>query len=183
MNRIQIGLGVLAVLMCGCASSSPPRYYTLDMRPSGSASTQYNIDVDRLRPAEALARTDILIEKSPTEIEYYARDRWAAGLSELVGEKLESELGPDLDGRATIIISGRILAFGQADTADGAGAHIKLDIELRLESASRHDKALFEKTYEKTMPAGGKSPSAVVTALSQGLEMIAREIAADVNGL
>jgi len=150
------------------------------MRPSGGASTQYNIDVDRLRPAEALTRTDILIEKSPTEIEYYARDRWAAGLSELVAEKLESELGPDLDGRATIVISGKILAFGQAD---GAGAHIKLDVELRREDASRHDKALFEKTYEKSLPAGGNGPSAVVRALSRGLEMIAREIADDVNGL
>jgi len=153
------------------------------MRPSGGTSAQYNIDIDRLCPAEALTCMDILIMKSPTEIEYYARDRWVAGLSELVGEKLESEFGQDVDERTTIIISGRILAFGQVDTADGAEAHIKLDLELRREGMSRYDKAIFEKTYERSLSVEPGGPAAVVDTLSQGLEMIAREISADVDRL
>jgi len=152
-----------------------------------------NLDVGRLRPGQVLARTDILIKKSPTEIEYYVAERWAAGLEELVPQKLEVEFGPDDPGRPTIVVSGTILAFEQVDapavSAPGESAenaavappsvHVKLDLAFHLEDAGRYDKPLFEKVYDARRPAASGDPGAVVRALSEALEQLAAEIAAD----
>ena len=192
---------VVAGIVAGCAHSPAPRYYTLDMNRSeaaaASATRPCNIDVGRLRPGQALARTDILIKKSSTEVEYYVAERWAAGLDELVPQKLEVEFGPDAPGRPTIVVSGTILAFEQVDpsaasktgqTPGNSGreppsVHAKLDLAFHPEDASRYDKPLFEKVYDSWLPASSADPGAVVRALSEALEKLAADIAADAAAL
>ena len=181
MNRAFLAVAVAALV--GCASSPPPRYYTLNMEPSGGATVPCNIDVERLRPSEPLSRKEILIKTSPTEIEYYASHQWAANLGELVKEKLESEFGQDLDDRKTIVISGTILAFEQIDVPGGAEVHIKLEVEFRPEGAGRHEAPLAEKRYEIRARTQTTRPGDVVKALSHGLGQIAAEIADDVGRL
>ena len=178
-----LGLAWLLVLGAGCAHSPEPRFYTLDMTPSGKANASCNIAVERLRPHDALTRVDLMVKTSPTQVEYYALDRWAATLSELVPEKLRSEFGPPEGGRRAFILSGIILAFEQVDTAEGAQAHVKLDLELRNEGDSRYGAPLLHKVYEIAVPAEQPAPAEVVRALSAGLEMIATEIVADANAL
>jgi len=175
---------VLALLVLGgCATPPAPRYYTLDMSPSGNAGAPVNIDIQRLRESEALARKDILIKKSPTEIEYYAAEQWAATLGELVRQKLDAEFGPGADKRQTLVLSGTILDFGQVDTPGGAQAHVRLALEFRPADASLHAPPLFKKTYDVHLPAKSSTPQDVVVALSEGLERIAADVAADVSGL
>lgn len=115
-------LVALLIAVAGCASGPATRYYTLDMKSSGGAKPAVNVSVDIFRVAEALARRNILIMKKPTQIEYYAVDEWAAGLEEIVAEKLNAEFGPRQDGRKTIVLSGAIHAFGQVDTPGGVEA-------------------------------------------------------------
>jgi len=182
MNRL-FTLGCVVLLVAGCASAPDPRYYTLDMRPSGAVQAEKNIRIDRLREAEPLARKDILIQRSPTEIEYYAVDQWAAALGELVSQKLEAELGPPEEGRATVVGTGTILDFGQVDVAGGAEASARLRIELRREDMGRYDEPLLTKTYAARLPAETPTPGAVVEALSRCLEKVAAEMASDANGL
>jgi len=177
-------LGSLAAALAGgCANSPEPRFYTLDMTPSGTATLDCNVEVERLRPHDALTRVDILVKKTPTQIEYYALDRWAASLSELVPEKLRAEFGDHDPARKTFIVSGEILAFEQVDRDSNAEAHVKLDLSLRDEGSSRYDAPLLRKRYEVSIPAVESHPAAVVEALSKGLETIAREIAADANAV
>jgi uncharacterized lipoprotein YmbA len=181
-ESLRFWLGVVAVsLVAGCAGSPQPRYYTLDMTPSGSVNPECNVAIERLRPHDALTRVDILVMKTPTQIEYYAFDRWAASLSELVSDKLRSELGGHDPNRETVVVSGDILAFEQVDRDDGADAHIKLDLSFRKEGASRYSPALLRKRYEISVPAEAARPAAVVEVLSAGLETIAAEIATDAS--
>lgn len=181
MKQAILALAVLVAM--GCASVPNIRYYTLDMTPSGKAQPRCNLKVERLRPSDALARKDILIKKSPTEIEYYALDQWAANLGEVVSEKLTSEFGPIVQGRKTLLIAGVIQGFEQVDTADGAAGHIKLDLAFRPEGESRYEPPLLEKVYETSVAAERASPTAVVRALSRGLERLAGEIADDAGKL
>ena len=170
-------------LLAGCASTTPSRYYTLDMTASGAAASAVNLYVDRIRAAEALTRKTILIKKSPTEIEYYALDEWAASVNELVTEKLVAEFGPKQDGRKSIGLSGTILAFEQIDLPDGVEAHVKLALTFRAEGTARYEEPLLEKNYEARMPAAESSAPAVVRALSACLEQIAADVAADAGAL
>jgi len=182
MNRAYVT--VLTVLwIAGCASAPDLRYYTLDMRPSGAAQAAKNIRIDRLREAEPLARKDILIQRSPTQVEYYAVDQWAATLGELVGQKLEAEFGPPEEGRPTVVVTGMILEFGQVDVSGGAEASVRLKLEFRGEDMGRYDEALLTKTYAARLPTGTPAPGAVVEGLSRCLEKLAAEIVSDAEGL
>jgi uncharacterized lipoprotein YmbA len=174
---------VIAIAAIGCASAPQPRYYTLDMAPSGALASRYNVHVDRLRPHDALTRNEILIKKSSTEVEYYALDRWVQGLGELVTEKLNAEFGAKTNDRETLVVSGEILAFEQVDTPDGAESHIKLDLSIWPDGVSRYDKPLYSKTYETRVPTPRPTPGATVEALSRGLNALAAEIAADAGRL
>ncbi|MBN2309055.1 MAG: membrane integrity-associated transporter subunit PqiC [Candidatus Hydrogenedentes bacterium] len=182
----RLAVLALAALAVSCARSPVPRYYTLDMTRSAGAAPGPALEVGRLRTHDALSRADILIKKSPTEIEYYAAHRWAAPLEELIREKLDVEFGAraaDADASETagaerLILSGVVLAFEQVDAAAGAEAHIKLDLAFRPSGASAYDAPLFERVYE-TSVAAAADPCAVVEALSRALEELAAQIRAD----
>lgn len=174
-----LACGILALIIAGCASTPKVRYFTLDMESSGQSSPQVNLVVERIRVGEALARKDILIKKSPTEVEYYAAAQWAANLDELVANKLRSEFGPKHDGAVTVVITGELLAFEQVDVPGGAEAHVRLAAMFhRPESASPQDLP-FERIYDVRLRAASPAASAVVEALSRCLEQLAAAMAAD----
>lgn len=179
---LQRGCATLAfALAAGCASVPETNYYTLNMTPSQQVpALGATLIVDRLRPSEALARPGIMIKKTPTQIEYYATDHWAANLGELVTQKLQAELGTVQPGAPTLVLSGAILEFSQVDTASGAEAHIQLDLSVRPEGRSIYREPLLRKTYEARGTASAAHAAAVVQALSDGLETVAAEIAKDI---
>ena len=184
MRRLlYVPLVPLLCILTGCVTPPPPRYYTLDMRPSGNAKTDVSLDVRRLRESEALARKDILIKKSPTEIEYYASDQWAAALGELVSQKLQAEFGARSGTEDTLAVTGTILNFGQADVPEGALACATLLLEFREPDESLYKEPVFKKTYERKLQAPGTEPGAIVKTLSRALEQNAAEAAADVDAL
>ncbi len=174
---------IIFVLMAGCATGPVTSYYTLDMRPSGQAQAKANFQIGRLRVAEALLERNVLIMKSPTEIEYYAANEWAAGLDELVTEKLLTEFGPSKDGAPLYFIEGAIQAFGQVDIEDGAEAHAKLSLKIRPNGTSRYSDPVIDKTYEARLPAEAPNAGAIVRALSDCLSQIAKEISGDLSSL
>jgi ABC-type uncharacterized transport system auxiliary subunit len=180
MQRLVI---VALLVAAGCATVKGVRYYTLDMKPTGATPSAVNLSVDYFRVAEALARRNLLIMKKPTQIEYYAVDQWAAGIEEIVAEKLNAEFGPKQDGRKAILVSGTILAFEQVDTPGGVDAYIKLSALFRDGDATRYDTPLLEKTYEIRQPASANNAPSVVLALSECLAKIAHEMVTDAGTL
>lgn len=172
------GLALMAVLV-GCASVQQVDYYTLDMTSSGRVDAAITLlDVD-VRPGEAVAKREIMIRVSPTEIEYYALHRWAADLSEQLSEKLKAEFGQPAPGDAWASIKGDLLAFEQVDTPEGADARVKMDLRIGLNDFDGKGSKTYTKVYEVVTHADAATPGAVVRALSSGVETIAAEIAAD----
>lgn len=182
MKRFAI---VPLIMLAGCLSApETPTYHKLDMTPAGLAAPKYNIDVDRLRPTEALARPQILIQAGATQVEYYAREEWVpGGIGELVPEKLETEFGPVREGVPTLKMTGTILGFEQTEVHDKPTARVKLDTSFHWEGQSRYDQAALAKVYEVNVPMEKANGVAVAVALSRGLEQIAEQIVADVNQL
>lgn len=178
ITHSRLLLTAAVTVLAACMSTPAPRYFTIDMRPSGEANAPCGVRVERLRAVEPVARREIMIKASPTEVEYYASDLWVADLGELVQEKLNAELSQDKNSAPAVLVSGSVLAFEQVDAPDGAEAHIKLELVFRQAGARRSDSAL-EKTYEVCVETDNNIPEAVVEALSRGLEEIAREIARD----
>ncbi len=174
---------VTLLLIAGCASTPPISYYTLDMTPSGRATTEDGLDVEGIRTTEALARSQIQIQASPTRVDYYASHEWAGNIGELVGRKLAAEFGTENAKKPRLTLSGTLLECAQVDQADAAEAKMVMSIVIRDTHQPRRSTPLIKKTYTSSTKASAKSPSAVVEALSRCAEEIAAEIASDVSAL
>ena len=182
MKRKFAATLVLAVL-AGCASAPAPRYYTLDMRASGQAEAPVNILVGHIRVAEALGRKNILIQKNPTEVEYYALDEWVAGLDELIRLKLEGEFGPYREERPSVKIDVSVLAFEQVDSGLGAEASVSLAVTFYEQGQDASGTPAPERRYDIREAAAGANAAEVVRTLSRGIETAALRIAADTAAL
>ena len=174
---------VLVLVLSSCASTPDLDYYTLDMSSSGKARTDFNLEVARFAVSERIDRTQIVIQSSPTRIDYYAKDRWASGVGEMVERKLAAEFGPVVEDRRSLIVSGRVIALDQVDSPSGPRALAKLEVEVRDGAAKGYETPLLVKTYEASRAAETDSVDAVVQALSRVVEEIAAEIAVDAAGL
>ncbi len=172
-------VATLMACIAGCLSVSEPNYYTLDMRASGRVEALFVLESVRIRPGEAVSRREIMIRTSPTEIEYYATQLWAADLGEQLSEKLKTEFGPTDASAAAVNIDGDLLAFEQVDTNDGADARVKLDLLVTVDSDTGGEPHSFSKIYETVVTAEAQAAPAIVEALSRGLEKIAAELAED----
>lgn len=177
------GIAAVWAIAPGCATAPPQQYYTLDMRPSETVNNTVAISVGMINVAEPLAQKNVLIQKSPTEIEFYAIGQWIGGLDELLREKLKAEFGMPAAPKRDMTMTADLLAFEQvdpvADAPGGAQAHIKIDVELRDAGKSRYTPALLKKTYNVRVPSKDASVNGIVVALSSAVEQLAVEIAAD----
>ena len=172
-------VATLIACIAGCLSVPEPNYYTLDMRASGRVDAPFLLESVRIRPGEAVSRREIMIRTSPTEIEYYATQLWAADLGEQLREKFKSEFGPTEAPAAIVHIEGDLLAFEQVDTKNGADARVKLDLLVTIDSNNGGEPRSFSKIYETVVTAEAQAAPAIVEALSRGLEEIANELAED----
>ena len=174
------GIVLIILTAAGCVSVPEVNYYTLDLRSSGRISGAFVIDSVRIRVGEAVSRREIMIRTSPTQVEYYATQVWAAGLDEQISEKLKAEFGArPVPDSIRIDIVGELLAFEQVDTPEGADAHVKIDLTITRSIANSEEKIEFSKVYETTVAADAQTAPAVVEALSHATELIASEIAED----
>lgn len=173
---------VLVTGLTACVSVPEGRYYTLDMRGSGDVETGLDVEVGRFHASDALSRPEILIQATPTRIEYYAVDQWASDLAEMVQEKLQREFGP-ASALPAYRIEGDILAFEQMDLEGGAEAHVRLRVRGYDASERRSADAVLRKTYDEVVPAADATAEAVVAALSRALEAVAVQIATDLSTL
>lgn len=179
MRRTFSILGL--ALLAGCVGTTPPRLYTLNLAPSGNAKPNLNIEVARLRPADALSGNAIVVRRSEHELDTYPLDTWASNIGELTSEKLASEFGDPLPERATLELTGDVVAFEQVGANEARAAFA---IDIRKKGASRYEEPLLAKTYSAQSPIEGEvTPALVVAALSRATESIAQQIAVDVNAL
>ena len=187
-QTVAIAISLLA--LAGCLSAPKLKYHTLDLAPPAAVEPlPINLVIDQLRAAEPLRREGIMIQKTRTEIEYYAEHLWAAALAEQVAQKLEGEFGPSDPDKPTVMIFGEILAFEQLDAEGGPKVNVRLDLQYRLEDASRYQKPLLQKVYgndpgaeaavSRTDAPVESTVSAVVQALSDRLRDLAPLIRTD----
>jgi uncharacterized lipoprotein YmbA len=179
--KIRLVLTSLLVAFCGCASSPDLDYFNVEMTSSGTVGVDVHLVVERFSPTERLDRHQIVIQQTPTRVEYYATARWATSVGEMVQGKLQAEFGfPRSDDRPTFVVSGRVLAFEQVDAGSSAQGRVVLEVAIRAAGQQRYETPLLTRTYEATRPLDEASADGAVRALSRALEDIAADIAEDV---
>jgi uncharacterized lipoprotein YmbA len=175
----KIPIVALLVFLISCASAPNLGYYTLDMTPSKARGGGANLVVDRFTVSEKLDRHQIVIQQSPTRVSYYATERWASSVGEMVEHKLAAEFGPVDADRRSLIVEGNIVAFEQIDATAGPVARVGFEITIRDGDSKRYETPLLKKSYEVEQPASDNNVDAVVQALSRAVEEIATQITVD----
>ncbi len=172
---------VLDTLLSGCASAPQYRYYTIDMTPRAELTPPVRIEGVRISINQALQRPEIMIRTSPTQVEYYAIDRWASGLEEQIAGKINTEFASASSDLQPFNITATLMAFEQVDTPAGPEVLVKLDANIQPSfDATGQEPIFLRKLYVVTRPAAAPGAAAAVEALSRATEAIASEMAADI---
>jgi uncharacterized lipoprotein YmbA len=183
MMRVGIPCAALLIVVASCASTPDLSYHSLDMTPSGNVDPTVNLAVEKFAVTEMLDRSQIVIQHSATRIEFYATDRWASSVGELVQRKLAAEFGPGVEGRRTLKVSGRVVAFEQIDAGGGPIGRVRLEVTIRAAETKRFEEPLLERVFEAEREADTDDVDGVIRALSRAVESIAVEVAAAAGDL
>jgi ABC-type uncharacterized transport system auxiliary subunit len=170
------GVGLLFLLLTGCASAPELRYYRVAVPTAAPAVAPLpvTLGVARLAAAEPCRQERILYRNSPYRVQYYAADRWEVPPAEMVQEALLTQLRASgrfrrvvawRPGEADARLEVRLLRFEEVDEAqEWAG-----EVELEYEVVTGAERSLWRGVSRQRVSAEARSVEAVVAALSRAL--------------
>jgi len=181
---------LLALILGGCGSSKPIRYYTLQIpaAPTLAANTYpVSLLVASVSGSEILQDAPIAYRIGVNEIGTYQYSHWSEPPVMLVRRRLirtlratgdyqsVAELGSNSGGE--FVLRGRLYDFEEVDTASIA-ALVSMEFDL---CDRKSGKVVWTHFYSQSEPVQAKEISAVVTALDSNLDRGLREVAAGLN--
>ena len=191
---LLFGLGLLLVL--GCASSPPTRFYTLSSLQEGgkelrasSSGEDLVIGVGPIKFPEYLDRAEIVTRSSSNKITLSHFDLWAGSLAEDFSRALAENLSVLLATESVFVYprlrpgSAKFQLTLDVIRFDGSlGGDVSLIVRWAiLEGKERKVVTLHKSTIIE--PSGEKGYEALVAANSRALEKLSREIAEAIRTL
>jgi ABC-type uncharacterized transport system auxiliary subunit len=183
-------LSLLALVLCGCGSPRPIRYYTvqLPMAPTPSTSTYpVSLLVASISGPQILQDTPIAYRVGANEIGTYQYSRWAEPPVEMIRGKLIRVLRASGDyqsvaaaGSASggqFVVRGRLYEFEEVDSP-GITGRVSMEFDLYDKKSG---KVVWSHAYSHSEPVQTKEISAVVAALDLNLDRGLNEVAAGLN--
>ena len=181
---------LLALSLCGCGSSKPIRYYTLQIPAAPTLSSSkhpVSLLVGAIRGADVFQDTPIEYRMGPNEIGGYQYSHWSEPPVDLIKRKLirmlrssgdyqsVTELGGGSQGE--YVIRGRLYDFEEVDSGGVAGL-VSMEFDLYDRKSG---KVVWTHFYSQSEPAQSKEISAVVAALDSSLDRGLKEVAAGID--
>ena len=188
--------GILLILLAGCASTEPSRFYTLTPMPGSDAkilsqaeSQDVSIGVGPVRMPDYLDRQQIVTTSNQNKIKMSEFDRWAGSLKDsftrVLSENLSVLLSTDhvflFPWRGAITVDYHIgVDVIQFDGELGGNASLIARWGI---FSPKEKKVLLVKKSSFTEPVNEKGYEALVAAQSQALMNLSRDMAAAVKSL
>jgi ABC-type uncharacterized transport system auxiliary subunit len=183
-------LSLFAMILCGCGSTKPIHYYTVQSTTAPALSTgtpSVSLLVARISGAEFLRATPIAYRVGANEIGMYEFSRWVEPPVDLVHTSLiralkstgnymsVDSLGSSAEGQ--YVVRGRLFDFEEVDGPTISGL-VSMEFELYDHKSG---KVVWSHSYSQSEPAQGKEMSAVVAALNTNLDRGLKETAEGLN--
>jgi uncharacterized lipoprotein YmbA len=191
---LLFGLGLLLVL--GCASSPPTRFYTLSsLQEGGSERRESTSDQDpviRVGPikfSEYLDRTEIVTRSSSNKITLSDFDLWAGSLAEDFSRVLAENLSVLLSTESVIVyprLGSGLAKYQIAVDVIRFDGPLGGDVSLIARWAifeGKERKLVFTRKSTIIESSGARGYEAMVAADSRALEKLSREIAEAIKTL
>jgi len=186
-------IAACSLLLAGCGSSAPVRYYTLDTgdtaNASAAVSTDFAVVIGPFRFAECLQRAHIVSRADETQLVIAEFDRWASPLPDMFQRTLTDRISADLESARVVEfpttlqagtgyqVSGRVSRF-DTDAAGRATLIVQWGIRDNGGEVLREP---ARSTYRSN--AAGENYAARVRAQSDTLAGFSRDIAAAIRAL
>lgn len=197
MLRIKTALfGISIMLLSGCASTEPSRFYTLTPMPGSHAEVlsetvaqDISIGVGPINMPDYLDRQQIVTSSNQNEIKMSEFDRWAGSLNDsfarVLSENLSVMLSTDrvflFPWRGVITVDYHIgVEVIQFDGELGGNASLIARWGI---FSDKEKKVVLVKKSSFTEPAGGKGYEALVAAQSRAIGLLSRDMVAAVKSL
>jgi len=181
---------LLALILSGCGASRPIRYYTVQLPPAPTHSTNtypVSLLVASIGGPEIFQDTPIAYRIGANGIGTYQYSRWAEPPVDLIKGELirvlratgdyQSVAGLGSTSEGQFVIRGRLLDFEEVDGGNISGL-VSMEFDLYDRKSG---KVVWSHSYSQSEPVQGKEISAVVTALDHNLERGLKEVAAGLN--
>jgi hypothetical protein len=186
-------LGAVFMLLGGCGSTSPSRFYLLSLSDESEASGQrrdgdLSIEIGHVKLPDYLDRPQIVVRTSRNELHMADFDRWA--------EPLESNITRVLAGNLSALLSSNHITFFPKRAAVPTAYRVEVDV-TRFESGpegivsldacwalfkAKDNQLLLMQNSCIRKPAGDeKNYAALVSAKSDALGDLSREIAESIK--
>ena len=186
-------LSVVLLVLGGCASTPPTRFYVLSTltdasQPASTGKHDLTIGVGPVTLPPYLDRPQIVTRASRAKLDLAEFDQWAASLQDTVARVLAENLSLLIPTdqvvlhpwpRTTAIdyqVSVEVIQFDRM-----MGGEVVLVARWRIAAADGQE--LRRRKARFSTPAGGQDYEATVTAMSHTLEALSRDMAATVQSL
>jgi ABC-type uncharacterized transport system auxiliary subunit len=176
---------LLALVVAGCGSSKPIRYYTVrqTLAPAVSKGTYpVSLLVGSISGPQILQDSPIAYRVGQHEIGTYQYSRWVDPPVEMVKDKLINVLNSSGDYRSVValgsksdgqfVIRGKLYEFEEVDSEKISGV-VSMQFELYDRMTGN---VLWSHSYSQTEPVEGKEMNAIVAALETNLDRGLKEV-------
>jgi hypothetical protein len=183
--RLAAPLLALVLLLAGCGSSPPSKFYVLTadpVPPRADAAAANTVALGRVTLPGALDRPQIARRRGANEIVFSEEERWAGPLDDMLRRVLADDLAARLPAGVMLVESsakpppGATIALDVSRfDADETGA---VTLAARWEAIGRNGAPLGA-PRESTIvePGSGKDAAAVVATMSRAVAALAARIA------
>jgi ABC-type uncharacterized transport system auxiliary subunit len=178
---------LLIVMLIGCGSIKPVKYYQLTHPPTtGVATSQPSVDAALLvRPFQTthLYREDRIVYGGESEqLGLYENHRWTEPPVELLQDALARGIRTSghfrsvttlrSDAGVDFSLTGHLYAFREVSTG-GVVARLNFDVEL---NDLKLGKVIWRHTYNHDEPTSGKTVADVAAAMDKNVQLSVQEI-------
>ncbi len=191
-RRSALGTAVVAALLvAGCGSARPNKYYTLDLPggDAGGAATRAQFDVNllvgRLNAPHIYREDRIVYRTGGAETGTYEYHRWAEPPTEMLeamlvrklraGGKFSSVQTHSSNTHGDYILRGRLHEFAEVSSGGGMGARVTLEMELY---DSKSGATVWTQFYNQDEPVAGKEVPDVVSAMNRNVQRAVDQVTA-----
>jgi len=191
LRTIRLTLtSLLALGLAACGSTKPVQYYTLQLPPAPTLSTNarpVSLLVGNVTGAGIFRDTPIVFRDGANMIGTYQYSRWVEPPVTLLRGRLVrmlrasgeyqsvNELGSTSDGQ--FVVRGRLYNFEEVDGASITGL-VSMEFDLYDRKTG---KIVWTHYYSQSEPVQSKEMTAVVAALDANLDRGLREVTAGIN--
>jgi uncharacterized lipoprotein YmbA len=198
-QSITVPLTALFILLVGCSSSSPTRFYILhsltdstsikESQPS-SRDRCVSIVVGPVTIAEYLERPQIVTRFSPNEVRLAEFDQWAEPLDQNIARVLADNLSALLCTKLVVVFpwKGPVPIEYQVKIEilrlDGnLGGNATLEVQWMIFAVGEEKRLLASKKLSFNGPTDSQDYQALVSAQSRNLGLLSRDIASAIKTL